>query len=90
VIYLGHSTRYWIRVHDFRIAVHRQHSRFLLDEKAIRWKDEVWISWHADDGFMLERYSESDESLMETPPEALGVSHFQTAAAENNDHQPAK
>jgi spermidine/putrescine transport system ATP-binding protein len=55
VIYLGSQTRYWVRVGDYRIACQRQHSRFLLDEKPIRWNDEVWLSWHADDGFMLER-----------------------------------
>jgi hypothetical protein len=26
------------------------------------WKDEVWIWWHADDGFMLERYRAADEN----------------------------
>ena len=39
---------------------------------AIRWKQDVWISWHADDGFMLERYSESDEKLTGQPPERVG------------------
>ena len=47
----------------------QQHNRFLLDEKPIRWKDDVWICWHADDGFMLERYSEADEKLIGLPPE---------------------
>jgi spermidine/putrescine transport system ATP-binding protein len=71
VVYLGNHTRYWVRVEEYRIAVHQQHSRFLLDEKPIRWNEPVWLSWHADDGFMLEFYSESDESLMEVPPEGL-------------------
>ncbi len=65
VIYLGSHTKYWVRVQEYRIAVFQQHNRFLLDEKPIRWKEDVWISWHADDGFMLERYSESDEALTE-------------------------
>jgi len=72
VIYLGALTKYWVRVQEYRIAVFQQHSRFLLDEKPIQWHDDVWISWHADDGFMLERYSESDEKLMGTPPEKVG------------------
>ena len=51
---------------EYRLAVYQQHNRFLLDEKPIRWKrGRVDLSWHADDGFMLERYSESDEQLME-------------------------
>lgn len=35
---------------------------------------KVWIWWHADDGFMLERYSESDELLTEIPSEKIGDS----------------
>ena len=77
VIYLGSNTKYWVRVGDYRLAVHRQHRRFLLDEKPIKWKDPVWLEWHADDGYMLERYSEADEDLLslpdpelETPPES--------------------
>lgn len=72
VIYLGHSTKYWVRVNEYRIAVHRQHHRFILDETPIRWNEDVWVSWHADDGFMLERYREADEAMMGTPPEAVG------------------
>jgi spermidine/putrescine transport system ATP-binding protein len=78
VIYLGSQTKYWVRVQDYRIAVYRQHSRFLLDENPIKWGDEVWISWHGDDGFMLERYSESDERLIELPPEEVGENNGTT------------
>ena len=70
VIYLGPTTKYRVRAQDYRLFVYQQHSRFTLDEQPIRWNDPVWIWWHADDGFMLERYSESDESLMQLPPEA--------------------
>ncbi len=69
VIYLGSQTKYWVRVQEYRIAVYQQHSRFSLDEKPIRWEDDVWVWWHADDGYMLDRYSEKDEALMELPPE---------------------
>jgi spermidine/putrescine transport system ATP-binding protein len=76
VIYLGTHTKYWVRIQDYRLAVFRQHSRFLLDEKPIRWHEDVWISWHADDGFMLERYSESDEKLTNLPPQTVGENGF--------------
>ncbi|HOE01288.1 MAG TPA: ABC transporter ATP-binding protein [Kiritimatiellia bacterium] len=72
VIYLGSQTKYWVRTGDYRISIIRQHSRFLLDEKPIRWHEEVWISWHADDGFMLEKYSAQDENLIQLPPEEVG------------------
>jgi len=72
IIYLGSHTKYWVRIDEYRLAIYQQHGRFLLDEQPIRWKDDVWIWWHADDGYMLERYSEADELLMQTPPEEVG------------------
>jgi spermidine/putrescine transport system ATP-binding protein len=44
----------------------------VLDEKPVTWRDEVWLQWHVDDGYMLERYAESDEALMAIPPQRLG------------------
>jgi spermidine/putrescine transport system ATP-binding protein len=72
VIYLGNHTKYWVSVQEYRIAVLEQHNRFLLDETPPRWKQDVWVSWHADDAFMLEAYSESDEELTGQPPEHVG------------------
>ncbi len=60
VIYLGTHTRYWVRVDGCRIAVFQQHNRFLLDQRPITWNDDVWLRWHSDDGFMMERYSVPD------------------------------
>jgi spermidine/putrescine transport system ATP-binding protein len=72
VIYLGNLTKYWVRSGEYRLAVAQPHNRFLLDQKPIRWQEDVWLSWHADDGYMLERYSESDETLLGLPPEHVG------------------
>lgn len=55
VVYLGDHTKYWVRLDGHRIGVIQQRSRFFLDERPIRWKDRVWIWWHADDGYMLEK-----------------------------------
>ncbi|KIC72137.1 Spermidine/putrescine import ATP-binding protein PotA [Candidatus Protochlamydia amoebophila] len=55
VIYKGDHTHFGIQVGDRKISVNQQHSRFLLDEAPIKWKDVVWIWWHSDDGFILER-----------------------------------
>lgn len=80
-IYLGDHTKYWVRVQEHRLAVREQHRRFRLDEKQpITWEDDVWVSWDADDGFMLERYSESDERLLEAPPTAPGDNGESTVA----------
>jgi spermidine/putrescine transport system ATP-binding protein len=67
VIYLGTHTKYWVRIHDYRLAVFRQHSRVLPHEKPIRWHETVWITWHAEDGFLLERRSGANERLTNLP-----------------------
>jgi spermidine/putrescine transport system ATP-binding protein len=72
VIYLGSLSRYWIRVGDYRLSVTRQHTRYHLDEKPIKWGDPLWLSWSTDDGFMLERYRPADEELLSLPPEEEG------------------
>jgi len=54
VVYLGSHTRYRVRVGERRLEIELQHGRFFLDEKPIRWEEPVWVSWHADDGTMLE------------------------------------
>lgn len=68
VIYLGTHTKYWVRVQDHRISVDQQHSRYLLDRQPIRWNEKVWLSWHADDGYMLDRFSRADAKLLTGPP----------------------
>jgi len=72
VIYLGSNTKYWVRVEGYRIQVFRQHARYFLDEKPLRWKDEAWIWWHADDGFMLDHFRKADEGLLAVPPQKVG------------------
>ena len=72
MIYLGSTTKYWVRTHGLRVQVLLQHFRFFLDEKPIRWNDDVWISWHGDDGFMLDRYRAVDEHLVALPPQKVG------------------
>jgi spermidine/putrescine transport system ATP-binding protein len=72
VIYLGSNTKYWVRAGGRRIQVLRQHARYFLDEKPLRWKDECWIWWHADDGFMLDHFDKADESMLAAPPQSVG------------------
>ncbi|MCX6559965.1 MAG: ABC transporter ATP-binding protein [Candidatus Aminicenantes bacterium] len=72
VIYLGSTTKYGVRAEGHRVQVMRQHFRFFLDDKPIRWKDDAWIWWHSDDAFMLERYSRGDEKMVGLPPEKVG------------------
>jgi len=72
MIYQGSTTKYWVRTYGLRIQVLRQHFRYFLDEKPIRWNDEVWIWWHSDDGFMLDRYRAVDKHLISLPPRKVG------------------
>lgn len=55
VVYKGDHTHFEVLVGKHKVAVIQQHSRFLLDQTPIRWTEHVWIWWHPDDGFMLER-----------------------------------
>jgi spermidine/putrescine transport system ATP-binding protein len=61
-----------VRAGGHRLQVLRQHARFFLDEKPIRWKDDVWIFWHGDDSFMLEGFQRDDEKLLAAPPQKVG------------------
>ncbi len=85
VIYKGDHTKYWVRVEGHRLGVTQQHSRFLLDTQPIQWKDEVYVVWHADDSFILERYNESDERLIEAPSEKVGVVEDEIIKDANSD-----
>lgn len=67
VIYLGAHTRYWVRVKDWRVAVVKQHTGYALDERRITWGDQVWLRFEADNAYMLDRYTEADESLRVLP-----------------------
>ena len=74
-VYQGSYTRFWVRhgasADDcWELSVLQTHSRYLLDTTPITWDDEVWLSWHADDGYMLENYDERDERLLNHPTDA--------------------
>ncbi len=69
VIYYGSHTRYWVRCGEYRICAEQQHRTFQLDDVPILWGDEVWLRWHANDGFLLEQYREEDEELLTLPEE---------------------
>ena len=68
VVYQGVYTKYWVRCGDRSISSMKPHSRFLLDQEKITWNDRVYVWWHPDDAYMIENFSELDESLIQTPP----------------------
>lgn len=71
IIYMGYHTKYWVRVNEFLVETKRLHDRYMLDEKMITWGDDVWLSWHADYGYMLEQYNLEDEALLTLPDEEI-------------------
>jgi spermidine/putrescine transport system ATP-binding protein len=70
IIYFGSESKYFVRVQDYRLSVFQQNSRFMLEERQVKWKDEVWVSWHGNDSFMLQRYRPEDEGLLAVPDPA--------------------
>ena len=68
MIYLGSMTRFWVRTGEEKLMVESPHGRFFLDEeRPPRWGDEVWVSWSANDGYLLEDFAEADRQLLSLP-----------------------
>ncbi|MFN4201066.1 MAG: TOBE domain-containing protein, partial [Fervidobacterium gondwanense] len=54
-IYMGYQTKYFVRTDGgYILKVYKQHASYLLDEKIIQWKDEVYMYWNPDDSFIVE------------------------------------
>ncbi len=68
VIYQGVYTKYWVKSGALGVSALKPHSRFLLDQETITWKDRVYMWWHPDDGYMIENFSPVDASLIQAPP----------------------
>jgi spermidine/putrescine transport system ATP-binding protein len=69
IIYFGSHTRYWLRAGEYRLCAEQQHRTYLLDETPPTWGDDIWLRWHANDGFLLDQYREEDEELLTLPDE---------------------
>jgi len=54
-IYSGFQTKFYVKVTEkSMIRVIKQHANYSDDGPAIRWKDAVYLSWSADDGYIVE------------------------------------
>jgi len=53
-IYLGNQTKFTVDINGQYMKTFKQHIRYLLDEKMIEWKDDVYIWWFADDSYLLD------------------------------------
>jgi len=55
LIYSGFQSKFFVRVGERAMfRVFRQHVKFFMDEKAINWKDKVYIWWNDNDGYVVE------------------------------------
>jgi spermidine/putrescine transport system ATP-binding protein len=54
-IYTGYQTKFYVRLGNGAIIkVYKQHSTYLDDGPEIAWKDKVYVSWSANDGYIVE------------------------------------
>jgi spermidine/putrescine transport system ATP-binding protein len=54
-IYSVFQTKFYVKILDKTlIKVIKQHANYSDDGPAIRWKDTVYLSWSADDGYIVE------------------------------------
>lgn len=54
-VYSGFHSKYYVRLHQGTLVkVIQQHANYLDEGPAISWKDDVYVSWSAEDGYIVE------------------------------------
>ena len=53
-IYSGFQTKFYVAVDKTLIKVIKQHANYSDEGPSIKWKDSVFLSWTADDGYIVE------------------------------------
>ena len=53
-IYSGFQTKFYVDVKGIMVQVIKQHAKYYDEGPDIKWKDEVFISWSAHDGYIVE------------------------------------
>lgn len=64
IIYLGSNTKFWVRVEKQLISVQELHTSYYLGQKPVQWGEDAWLTWHADNGYVLDNYREEDRALL--------------------------
>lgn len=56
LIYSGFQTKYFLKADGFAhtLKVFKQHIQYFTNDEAINWKEKVYITWDADDGYIVE------------------------------------
>ena len=53
-IYSGFQTKFYVDVNSVLVRVIKQHAKYYDEGPDIIWKDEVYVSWSAHDGYIVE------------------------------------
>lgn len=54
-VYSGFQSKFYVRLEtDAIIKVFKQHTNYLDNGPSIQWKDQVYVSWAAEDGYIVE------------------------------------
>jgi spermidine/putrescine transport system ATP-binding protein len=55
-IYSGFQSQFYVATDNkVQFKVYQQHESYIERGPAIRWTDEVWLNWDADDGYIVEK-----------------------------------
>lgn len=55
LIYSGFQTKFFVKTEaNIIFKVFKQHIQYFMNDSAINWKDEVYMTWDADDGYIVE------------------------------------
>ncbi|MEW6742748.1 MAG: ABC transporter ATP-binding protein [Planctomycetota bacterium] len=81
IVYLGPQTKFWVRAGGHCVEVIRQHGRLQLDDEPVRCGEAIWITWHADDGAILEVDAPAHASEADARHELFGAGPPATTAA---------
>ena len=54
-VYSGFQSKFYVRLDNgTQLKVFKQHQNYLEDGPEIAWKDHVYVSWSANDGYIVE------------------------------------
>lgn len=61
-VYSGFQSKFYVRLGTGAIIkVFKQHTNYIDDGPDIEWKDEVYVSWAAEDGYIVEDIEETNQ-----------------------------
>ena len=54
-IYSGFQSKFYVRLENGALVkIFKQHTNYMENGPAIQWKDQVYVSWSAEDAYLVE------------------------------------